>query len=270
MSDAAGAASQGFPLIRPAGGDTAQPRNLSKRLRFLAAHGVVPGRRVLDGGCGGGEYVVALRAAGVLAFGVEFLAEKVREQPAGVPTGTILRADLEHLPYGPSSFDVVFLNEVLEHVPDERRALREVWRVLRPAGTVIILSPNRLFPFETHGVHLRRSGRRVPPYVPFVPYVPLPLGRKLFRYWARNYWAGELARLVRSIGYETRSTGFLWQTFENISGQQPYALTLLRPVLRMVAEICERLPLVRRFGVSQAVVAEKVVPHGQTFDAAAS
>ena len=121
----------------------------------------------LDGGCGGGEYVVALRAAGVLAFGAEFLAEKVREQPAGVPTGTILRADLEHLPYGPSSFDVVFLNEVLEHVPDERRALREVWRVLRPGGTVIILSPNRLFPFETHGVHLRRSGRRVPPYVPF-------------------------------------------------------------------------------------------------------
>lgn len=270
MSDAAGTASQGFPLIRPAGGDTGQPRNLSKRLRFLAAHGVVPGRRVLDGGCGRGEYVVALRAAGVLAFGVEFLAEKVGEPPPGVPTGTILRADLEQLPYGPSSFDVVFLNEVLEHVPDERRALREVWRVLRPGGTVIILSPNRLFPFETHGVHLRRSGRRVPPYVPFVPYVPLPLGRKLFRYWARNYWAGELARLVRSIGFETRPTGFLWQTFENISGQQPYALTVLRPVLRLVAETCERLPLVRRFGVSQAVVAEKVVPQGQTFDAAAS
>jgi SAM-dependent methyltransferase len=268
MSDGAGEASRGFPLIRPAGGDTAQPLNLSKRLRFLASQGVERGHCVLDGGCGRGEYVVALRAAGVRAFGVEFLAEKVRAQPAGLPAGTILRADLEHLPYGPSSFDTVLLNEVLEHVPDEQRALREVWRVLRPGGTVIVLSPNRLYPFETHGVHLRRSGRLVPPYVPFVPYVPVALGRKLFRYWARNYWAGELARLVRSAGFEPRPTGFLWQTFENISGQQPYALTVLRPLLRIVAETCERLPLVRRFGVSQAVVAEKVIPQGRTSDAA--
>ena len=268
MSHGVGDGSQGFPAIQPAGGDTAQPLNLRKRLRFLAAQGVARGHRVLDGGCGRGEYVVALRAAGVLAFGVEFLADKVREQRAGVPTGTILRADLEHLPYGPSSFDTVFLNEVLEHVPDEQRALREVWRVLRPGGSVIILSPNRLFPFETHGVHLRRSGRRFPPTF------------RSFR-TCRWLWAGGSSDLGpellgRRAGprrqvhrVRARASAFLWQTFENISGQQPYLLTVLRPVLRVVAETCERLPLVRRFGVSQAVVAEKVAAREQTADAAA-
>jgi SAM-dependent methyltransferase len=258
----------GFAAIRPAGGDTAQPLNLRKRLQFLASHGVSPGRLVLDGGCGRGEYVVALRDSGVCAFGAEYLSDKVRHHAPGVPTGTILQADLEHLPYRSAAFDVVFLNEVLEHVPDEAAALREVRRVLQPGGLLIILSPNRLYPFETHGVHLRRSGRLVPPYVPLVPYVPLIVGRKVFRYWARNYWPRELARLVRSSGFEPRWTGFLWQTFENISGQQPYPLTVLRPLLRRLSETCERLPVIRRFGVSQALVAERGVGNRQSFDAA--
>jgi ubiquinone/menaquinone biosynthesis C-methylase UbiE len=266
MTDGVADVPHNFPAIRPAGGDTAQPRNLRKRLRFLASQGVAPGQRLLDGGCGRGEYVVALRAAGVRAFGAEFLAEKVRAQVPGVPTGAILRADLERLPYGPASFDAILLNEVLEHVPDERAALGEAWRVLRPGGVVIILSPNRLYPFETHGVQLRRSGRPVPPYVPFVPYVPLGVGRRVFRYWARNYWVHELIRLVREAGFEPRSTSYLWQTFENISGQQPFALTLMLPVLRGVAELCERLPVIRRFGVSQAVVAVKPVAGAQTSD----
>jgi hypothetical protein len=42
--------------------------------------------------------------------------------------------------------------------------------------------------FETHGVYLKRSGRRVP------HYVPLGIGRIWFRYWARNYWPRVLRR----------------------------------------------------------------------------
>ena len=249
----------GFPEVHPAGGDTATPLNLRKRLRFLTNCGVRPGRRVLDGGCGRGEYVAALRRAGIEAFGVEFLADKVKAQVGGVPAGTIVRADLQHLPYADGAFDVVFLNEVMEHVPDERLALAEAFRVLQPGGALIVLSPNRLFPFETHGVSLRRSGRQVPPSVPFVPYIPLGLGRKIFSYWARNYWPSELAELIASARFRIVSRGFLWQTFENISGRQPRLITISRPVLQLLAGLCERLPLIRRLGVSQAIVAERPV-----------
>lgn len=62
-------------------------------------------------------------------------------------------------------------------------------------GALIVFSPNRLFPFETHGVALRGSGRKVPPAVPFIPWVPLRLGRLCFDYWARNYWPWEFASL---------------------------------------------------------------------------
>ena len=196
----------------------------------------------------------ALRAAGVQAFGAEFLAEKVRQQLPDVPAGPSSGLTWGGYRTGPLSFDSVFLNEVLEHVPDERAALSEVWRVLAGWGgdhpvsqpLVSVRDPRR---------HLLHFGRAVPPYVPFVPYVPLSIGRKVFRYWARNYWVHELVGLVLAAGFELRSTGYLWQTFENISGQQPIALTLLRPVLRSVAEVCERLPVIRRLGVSQAIVA---------------
>jgi SAM-dependent methyltransferase len=50
-------------------------------------------------------------------------------------------ADLLNLPYPDSSFDVVMCNHVLEHVDDDRRALREIRRVLRPRGTAILMSP---------------------------------------------------------------------------------------------------------------------------------
>jgi ubiquinone/menaquinone biosynthesis C-methylase UbiE len=244
--------------ITPAGGDTATPLNLRKRLTFLQRHGAVPGARLLDGGCGAGDYVVALRQLGVEARGVEYQPDKVGEaRRRGVPAEWIHQGDLEHLDFPDRSFDLALLNEVLEHVPDETRVLDEMHRVLIPGGTLVVLSPNRLYPFETHGVTLRGSGRRVPHYLPLIPYIPLRLGRKAFDYWARNYWPGELSRLVSQSGFHIVSTEYLWQTFENISGRQPPLIKVLRPLLRAVATLGERMPGLRCFGVSQALVAIK-------------
>jgi SAM-dependent methyltransferase len=51
------------------------------------------------------------------------------------------RIDLLDLPYGAETFDIVICNHVLEHVDDDRRALLEIRRVLRPGGRAIIMSP---------------------------------------------------------------------------------------------------------------------------------
>jgi hypothetical protein len=45
----------GYVGIQPAGGDTATPRNLQKRLRIIERHVAIRGSRVLDCGCGAGE-----------------------------------------------------------------------------------------------------------------------------------------------------------------------------------------------------------------------
>ena len=51
------------------------------------------------------------------------------------------RIDVTAIPYADGAFDWVICNHVLEHVPDDARALREIMRVLRPGGTAILQTP---------------------------------------------------------------------------------------------------------------------------------
>ena len=254
--------------IRPAGGDTATPRNLAKRLDFVERlAGPVAGRRILDCGCGGGEYVRALRRAGAHTYGIEFEGSKLlgAGRQRGAAAAGLAVADIQQMPFPDAEFDVAIVNEVLEHVPDDLAALREVRRVLEPGGVLVVFSPNRLYPFETHGVFLKRSKRRVPHYVPGVPYLPLRLGRIWLRYWARNYWPWELRRLVAEAGFEVAGRAYVWQTFENISGHQPALLRRLSASLRRFANLLERLPGLRSLGVSQLVLARRPTRHSSSF-----
>lgn len=249
--------------IEVAGGDTATPRNLAKRLRMIERFaGPVENLRAIDCGCGGGEYVRALRGAGAIAFGVEYQTAKLlAERPAGLSrTAGLAAADIQSLPFPDGAFDLAIVNEALEHVPDDARGLREVHRVLAPGGMLVVFSPNRLYPFETHGVFLKRSGRKLPPSFPGIPYLPIRLASVWLRYWARNYWPGELRRLVARAGFRVVDHTYVWQTFENISGQQPGWMTRSLFVLRAVANGLERIPGVRAFGVSQAILARREPP----------
>ena len=212
--------------IEPAGGDTATPLNLRKRLAWIERFASpLAKRRVLDCGCGAGEYVRALLARGADAYGVEFDETKLAAGAARAAelAGRLSVGDLEALAFPDQSFDLALLHEVLEHVPDDDAALAEVFCVLRRGGRLILLSPTRLYPFETHGVFWRGTCLRVSHLVPGIPWLPLALGTRLFDYWARNYWPRELRALVEGSGFRVIATGAVWQTFENISGHQPRA-----------------------------------------------
>jgi ubiquinone/menaquinone biosynthesis C-methylase UbiE len=257
MSSLVEASSSPYRHIAPAGGDTATPLNLAKRLGVIQRYADVRGRRVLDCGCGAGDYVLALRALGADAWGIEYARHKLVKAPAPV-AGRLSVGDLHDIAMRDQSVDVALLNEVLEHVPDERRALREVHRVLKPGGVLLIFSPNRRFPFETHGAYFKGSRRRLPCYVPLVPYVPLPLARMVVDFWARNYWPGELRRLVREATFEITHTDYVWQTFEGISSPQPAFIARTKGLLRTLSRTCERIPLLRTLGVSQVIVGRKL------------
>lgn len=55
-----------------------------------------------------------------------------------------VKADITDLPFEDSSFDVVFCNHVLEHIPDDTRAMQELYRVLKPGGFGIFQIPQDL------------------------------------------------------------------------------------------------------------------------------
>ena len=125
---------------------------------FLSAS---PGPRVLDGGAGQGTMSSRLERLGfevtstdVSVAAVEFLRENL--------SGAVLEADLGELPFADATFDAAVLGEVLEHVDDDRGALTELTRVLRPGGVLAVsvpANPALYGPSDEWAGHVRRYTR---------------------------------------------------------------------------------------------------------------
>lgn len=60
-----------------------------------------------------------------------------------------VKADICDLPFENESFDFVLCNHVLEHIPDDEKALEEIYRILRPGGTAVLQIPQDLRREET-------------------------------------------------------------------------------------------------------------------------
>ena len=245
--------------VSVAGGDTAYTLNLHKRVaRVAEIAGSLHGKRLLDCGCGAGAYAREYARLGAKTVGVEYQRDKLKHAPRVTGELLLMAADAAALPLASERFDVVVLNEVLEHVPDQQRVLAELRRVLVRGGLLVLMSPNRLYPFEAHGVTLRLNARSLPAHTPFVPYVPLALGTHVFDYWARNYWPWELRGLVRDAGFRIDKTGYVAQTFEGISGTQPSWIRKFKPLLREAVTFAEHVPGLRALcSVSQLIAATK-------------
>lgn len=121
-----------------------------------------PGTRVLDVGCGGGRHVRGVRALpGVTAIALDYgkkeivdTAASLREldaiphaaggsAPDAGPWGAF-QGSIYELPFATAAFDCVIISEVLEHLAEDERALREVSRVLKPGGVLAVSVPRTL------------------------------------------------------------------------------------------------------------------------------
>lgn len=102
------------------------------------------GARVLDAGCGEGYGAAAIRrvATGVVAF--DYDPSVVTHVAATYPAIEAVRGDLQRMPFADGSFEVVANLQTIEHLHDQPGFVRECARVLRPAGTFVVTTPNRL------------------------------------------------------------------------------------------------------------------------------
>lgn len=109
--------------------------------------GVVAGLKVLEVACGRGGFARELARAGAAVTGCDFsyvalsIAEK-KQRSAGNAGAHFVQGDAQDLPFASCSFDVVISCETIEHVPDARKALREMFRVSRPGGRLFLTTPN--------------------------------------------------------------------------------------------------------------------------------
>jgi ubiquinone/menaquinone biosynthesis C-methylase UbiE len=115
-------------------------RKFARILELVRAQ--LPCEAFLDAGCGDGRYLAALanelpaRRAGV------DISERILETARARVDADFRQASLEELPFEDGAFDLVLCSQVIEHVPDADRATKELARVLRPGGTLVISTDN--------------------------------------------------------------------------------------------------------------------------------
>ncbi len=215
-----------------------------RRLQLVRRYVPLEGQSVLDVGCGMGMYTQAFMRYTPHVFGIEIeypRALEARERTAGVA-----QAVGEALPFADNSFDVAFSHEVLEHVQDDRRCAAEMVRVVRPGGHIVIFVPNRLYPFETHGIYWKgvyRFGNK-----PFVNWLPDALRNRLAPH-VRAYTVADLRALFAAQPVRVVVHRQIYPGYDNIVARRP----ALGRWIRRITYAMEATPL-RYFGLSHFLV----------------
>jgi SAM-dependent methyltransferase len=191
---------------------------------------------VLDAGCGTGSFATSLAAEGVRVVAVDAemwppdhdTGVESDAGPAGAGATSarrpqFARADVTSLPFAADTFDLVLLLDVLEHVEDERAALAEAGRVLRPGGSLLLTVPalKRLWSQRDElAGHVRRYE---------LPELNDALALAGFSVERIGYWAATTLPLVTASRWLSRRGTRLLAAEE----RPPVALSgLLGPVLR--------------------------------------
>lgn len=228
-----------------------------RRLGLIRRYAPLEDACALDVGCGLGLYVHQFRRFTHRAFGVEVDLERAaaarqpsRWSPGGTPPPGIVQAPGERLPFPDDTFDVVLLHEVIEHMDDDRAAIAEAVRVLRPGGRVIVFAPNRRYPFETHGFYWR--GQYHFGNIPGINYLPDSLRQRLAPH-VRAYTAADIRRLFAGLPVVLVVHTQIYPGYDKIAARRP----ALGRALRQATYLLENTPL-RAFGLSHFVVAQKV------------
>jgi len=257
MNDLEKAAALGQPSFVWRAG---QERRLQMILQAASGHerGIV-----LDNGCGIGMYLERLAPNAERAIGLEFDFDRAAEarnrsiqiHSASAQPLEILSARGEQLPFPDNSFDLILSHEVVEHVDDDRAAIKEMVRALRPpsgdtsGGRLVLFVPNRGYPFETHGIFWRGEYRYG--NMPFVNYLPRAIRDRLAPH-VRVYSIRDLDRLFDGLPVRVVRRTVIFGAYDNLIARWP---TLGR-ILRWKLQLLERTPL-RALGLSHFWVLER-------------
>lgn len=221
-----------------------QERRLEMILRAAGTrvHGAV-----LENGCGVGMYVEHLAQSGGQVFGLEYDFERAVE--AGRRSAGILNGAGEALPYPAGTFDLILSHEVLEHVADDAQTVREMARVLKPGGRVVIFVPNRGYPFETHGLYWR--GKYYFGNKPLINYLPRAWRDRLAPH-VRVYSSADLQKLFAGSPLKVVERTVIFGAYDNLIARFGFIGKILRAVLQAL----ESTPL-KVLGLSHFWVLEK-------------
>jgi SAM-dependent methyltransferase len=203
-------------------------RSSGDELEALARHHIRSGARVLDVGCGRGGVLELLWPAAALAVGLDPDWRSLAGQRTSMPLACGLG---EALPFASAVIDVAVAVWVLEHLPRPEFVLGEIYRVLRPGGRFLVLTPNVRHPL----LWANRAGQLVPAVQRAL--VPALYGRAEADTFRVHYRANTPARLAALAV----AAGFQVETLRTIA--DPTYLAFNEPLFRLSLLLERCLPV---------------------------
>src|SRR5260221_1328686 len=242
-------------------------KGFARRLNILKTLVDFRGKSILDLGCGEGVWLneFAKLTTPQNVYGSEFdpeqierihkLLKKATEEDRKkflfykIPIDNIRLCHGEALDFRDRYFDIVFQNEVLEHVQDDQKTLDESMRVLEIGGKLIIFTPNRGWPFETHGMFL--NGKYYWGNIPLLPWMPKFIYKK-FAPHVRNYSNGEIRKKIEKAGGKIIYHKHVFPGFDGMVRK----FGIFGKAFAGFFHVIEKTPL-PFFGISHLIIADK-------------
>ena len=219
-----------------------------RRLKMIEQWTQLENAQVLVDGIGVGMYASQFRrrfTPHVDGFDIEF--DRVVDAQAETPHAVVAAA--ENLPYPSNYFDTVLSHEVLEHVRDDQLTINEIVRTLKVGGRVILFTPNRWYPFETHGHYWR--GKYHFGNTPMINYLPNALRDRLAPH-VRAYTKRGLLRLFKGLPVKVVTHRRVYGGYDNIIARLGEPARKIRDALQSLEGT-----ILDTYGLSHMLVMEK-------------
>ena len=171
------------------------------------------------------------------------------EKGKQIPSENLKICPAEALDFPDEKFDIVFSNEVLEHVQDDVKSVSEAWRVLKKGGVFVVFTPNSGWPFETHGVFL--FGKYFWGNIPLLPWLP-KFVQRAFAPHVRNYTNSDISRLFTQDSWEFVERSHVFPGFDGAVRRWGKVGSLIQRFFFAI----EKTPM-HWFGISHFVVVRK-------------
>jgi SAM-dependent methyltransferase len=187
--------------------------------------------RVLDFGCGNGANTVLFAPDAAQVVGIDVnpvqVALAVRHAAgANLENVRYLLADGRLLPFDDNAFDNVVVSfEVLEHTADDRGALAEIARVMKPGAVLTMSVPNKWYLMETHGMKWRPQSIKWS-RVPLLSWLPTTIHEHYAN--ARIYTKRRILGLLDDAGFDVLQHRYIMPPFDKVN--RPRAKAALRKV----------------------------------------
>ena len=245
----------GLGTIRRSRAEDLAVKKRTEQVLKLLAQLSLDDKTVLEVGCGYGMHILSLAQVAQMAIGIDIERDRLREAREDAvnlnASSKYVEANAECLPFRDSCCDVVMIIEALEHIQNPENALKEVKRVLKSQGYLVVSVPNRRYPLEMHGM---RIGKTVftgfHGSVPFFSWAPRFI-RNTFE-TARIYTKKEITEIIEESGFVVCHV------------QYSILPRLDRLGIKKITDLCDKVftrlennAFFKQFGMSILVLAQK-------------